>query len=373
MKATIILPFYLKLGMVLLSLIALFYIAILGKGVLAPMIFALLSATLLLPVAGNLETKCKFPRSLAAVCAVLLLVICIAGVFYIVASQINGVANDLPQLKIQVRSTITDLQNWITTKFHVEIIRQNSYLTNTASQLLNSGPSIIGATLRSVMSNLIFFLFVMIDSFFLLYYRRLLVKFLVAVFREENSKTVHAIIAQIQSRIKQYVQGLLLEMMIVSTVCCLALWILGIKYFILLGLLTGLLNLLPYIGIFISLLLSVIVTVATSGASHVLLLMATLFGIHLLDANLLLPLIVGAKVRLNALITILGVIVGGSIWGITGAFLAIPVIAITKIICERIDGLKPWGILLGDERAENHPAPLKVTIKENEHLKPVQT
>ncbi len=373
MKPTIILPFYLKLGMVLLSLIALFYVAILGKGILAPMIFALLSATLLLPVAGYLETKCKFPRSLAAVCAVLLLVICIAAVFYVVLSQINGVAGDLPQLKIQVRSTLTDLQNWITAKFHVEIIRQNSYMTNTLSQLLNSGPSIVGATLRSVMSNLIFFLFVMIDSFFLLYYRRLLVKFLVAVFREENSKTVYAIIAQIQSRIKQYVQGLLLEMIIVSTVCCLALWILGIKYFILLGLLTGLLNLLPYIGIFISLLLSIIVTVATAGAGHVLLLIATLFGIHLLDANLLLPLIVGAKVRLNALITILGVIVGGSIWGITGAFLAIPVIAITKIICERIDSLKPWSILLGDERDEKQPLPLKTKIKEDKLIKPITT
>lgn len=174
-----------------------------------------------------------------------------------------------------------------------------------------------------------------------------------------------------QSRIRQYVQGLLLEMVIVSSVCCLALWILGIKYFILLGLLTSLLNLLPYIGIFISLLLSVIVTVATAGTSHVPLLIATLFGIHLLDANLLLPLIVGAKVRLNALITILGVIIGGSIWGITGAFLAIPVIAISKILCERIDSLKPRSILLGDERDEKHPAPLKRTIKGNEQIKPI--
>ena len=137
------------------------------------------------------------------------------------------------------------------------------------------------------------------------------------------------------------------------------LWILGIKYFVLLGLLT----LLPYIGIFISLLLSVVVTFATAGTGHLLLLIATLFSIHLLDANLLLPLIVGAKVRLNALITILGVIVGGSIWGLTGAFLAIPVIAITKIIFERIDGLKPWAMLLGDERDEKQPGPLKAIIK----------
>jgi putative permease len=348
----LILPFYLKLGMVLISLTVLCYIAILGKSILAPMIFALLSSILLLPVTGWLERKCRLHRSLAAIVAVLLLLFSIAAVFYIVISQINNVANDLPQLKLQVRSMLKDLQNWITRIFHVELIQQNSYMNNTVSKLLDSGPSILGATLRSFTSNLLFFLFVMIDSFFLLYYRRLLTKFLVAVFREENSKTVYAIIAQVQSRIRQYVRGLLLEMIIVSTVCCLALWILGIKYFILLGLLTGLLNLLPYIGIFISLLLSVAVCFATAGAGHLLLLIATLFGIHLLDANLLLPMIVGAKVQLNALVTILGVIVGASIWGITGAFLAIPVIAISKIIFERIDGLKPWSILLGDERDE---------------------
>ncbi len=248
MRLKLIFPFYVKLGLVLLSVIALFYIAIIGKTILAPIIFAFLSAILLLPVAAWLETKLKFHRSLAALCAVLLLLCCIAAILYVVAVQISSLADNLPQLKIQILSTIKDLQNWVTLKFHVEIIRQNSYMTNTASQILNSGPSIIGATVMSLSSKILFLLFVLIDSFFLLYYRRMLVKFLVAVFRAENSKTVYAIIAQVQSRIRQYVLGLLLEMFIVSSVCCMALWILGVKYFVLLGLLTGLLNLLPYIG-----------------------------------------------------------------------------------------------------------------------------
>jgi predicted PurR-regulated permease PerM len=373
MRLKLIFPFYLKLGLVLLSVIALFYIAIIGKTILAPMIFALLSSILLLPVAAWLETKLKFHRSLAAICAVLLLLCCIAAIVYVVAAQTSSLADNLPQLKLQILSTIKDLQNWINLKFHIEIIRQNSYMTNTASQILNIGPSILGATVMSLTSKLLFLLLVLIDSFFLLFYRRMLVKFLVAVFRAENSKTVFDIIAQVQSRIRQYVLGLLLEMFIVSTVCTMALWILGVKYFVLLGLLTGLLNLLPYIGIFISLLLSVVVTIATAGAGKVLLVIGTLFGIHLLDANLLLPMIVGAKVRLNGLITIMGVIAGGSIWGITGAFLAIPVIAIIKIIFDRIDSLKPWGMLLGDERDEKHPVPLSDIIKEDKKIKPITT
>ena len=79
---------------------------------------------------------------------------------------------------------------------------------------------------------------------------------------------------------------------------------------------------------------------------------------------MLLPVIVGSKVRMNGMITVLGVIIGGAVWGITGTFLAIPVIAITKIVFDRIDSLKPWGLLLGDERDEKQPEPLKQEIRE---------
>jgi predicted PurR-regulated permease PerM len=356
-------PFYTKLAMVLFCVIALFYIAILGKNILAPLLFALLFSMLLLPLAGFMEKKLRFHRSLASGLSVLLMVLSIAAIFYIVASQIDNLANDWPQFKLQVLASLKDLQFWVSRKFHVNLTKQNNYVSNAASQILSSGPSMIGATLLSLSSVLVFVIFIMIDTFFLLYYRRLLVKFLIAVFKEENSETVYDIIAQVQSRIRQYIQGLLVEMIIVSTVCCLTLWILGVDYPILLGLLTGLLNLIPYIGILISLLLSTLVTFASAGVGKILLVIATLFGIHLVDANILLPLIVGAKVRLNALITIMGVIIGGSVWGIIGAFLAIPVIAIIKIVFDRIDSLQPWGMLLGDEKDEKPQGSLKAEIK----------
>jgi predicted PurR-regulated permease PerM len=204
----------------------------------------------------------------------------------------------------------------------------------------------------------------MIDTFFLLYYRRLIIRFLVSVFRDENSVLVYDIIAQIQSRIRQYILGLVLEMLIVAAASCLALWILGIKYAILLGLIIGLFNVVPYIGIITALVLSTLVTFATAGTTQLLLVIGTILGIHLVDSNVLLPVIVGSKVRINALITVLGVIIGESIWGIPGTFLAIPVIAIAKIVFDHVDSMKPWGLLLGDERDEKQPEPLKQEIRE---------
>src|SRR5690606_39004056 len=70
--------------------------------------------------------------------------------------------------------------------------------------------------------------------------------------------------------------------------------------------------------------------------------------VQLIDNNFLMPFIVGSKVRINALATLLGVLVGGALCGIPGMFLAIPGIAVLKVIFDRVDGLKPYGILVGD-------------------------
>ena len=360
-------PFYTKLAMVLISLIALFYIAIWGKTFLAPLIFALLFSVLLLPVANFIEKRFRFPRSMASLLSVLLLVSALVGLFYLVGAQISNLADDWPQFKQQVLSSVNNLQQWISMKFHVRIKQQNNYVNNATSKLMETGSSMIGDALVSISSLVLFLVFIMIDTFFLLYYRRLIVRFLVAVFKEENSVIVYDIIAQIQTRIRQYILGLVLEMVIVAAATCLALWILGVKYAILLGLLTGLFNIIPYIGIFTATLLATLVTFATAGATKLLLVIGTILGIHLIDSNVLLPVIVGSKVRVNALITVLAVIVGEAVWGIPGTFLALPVVAIAKIICDRIESLKPWGMLFGDERDEKHPEPLKEEIKEQGH------
>lgn len=360
-------PFYTKLAMVLISLIALCYIAVLGKTVLVPLVFALLFSVMLLPLANFLERRCRLPRSMAALVSVLLLVGSLAGLLYLVGSQISNLTDDWPQFKQQVMSSITSVQQWISAKFHIRIRQQMTYVNSATSKLLETGGSVLGNVAMSVSSLLLTLVFILIDTFFLLYYRRLIIRFLVAVFREENAVIVYDIIAQVQSRIRQYILGLLLEMVIVATATCLALWILGIKYAILLGLLTGLFNLVPYIGIITALLLSLLVTFATAGAAKLLLVVAVILGIHLIDSNVLLPVIVGSKVRINAFITILAVVIGENIWGIAGTFLAIPIIAIAKIVFDRIEPLKPWGLLFGDERDEKQPEPLKIEIEEQGH------
>jgi putative permease len=357
-------PFYTRLAMVLISLISIGYLSILGKELLCPLLFSFLFSILLLPIAQFFERKLKFPRSAAAGISVILFLVFIAAILYTVGSQISELARDWPVFKQQVMLTLHSFQQWVSDRFHIDLNKQLDYFNNATSKMLTASTTVIGTTVLTLSSIMLFLVFTMIDTFFLLFYRRLVMKFLIGVFREENSVTVYDIVAQIQYIIRKYITGLMLEMSIVAGVCCLAFWLLGIKYAILLGIITGLFNIIPYIGIFTALLLSTLITFATgAAATKILLVIGTVVGMHLIDSNVLLPLIVGSKVRINALITLIAVIIGEMTWGISGMFLAIPVVAIAKIIFDKIDGLKPWGILLGDEKDEKHPGKLIRKIK----------
>lgn len=352
-------PFYIKLALVLVSIIASAYIAILGQKILAPLLFSMLFAMLLLPLANFLELKLKLPRSAAAMLSVLMLIASITFIFYEVGYQISNLADDWPMFNKQLTLATNNLQHWVASTFHVNIKKQQTYINDAASSFISTGTVVLSGLVQSISSIMFFLVFIMIDTFFLLYYRRLIVKFLVAVFKEENSVIVYDIIRNVQAIIRNYIIGLLLEMLVVATATSTALLILGARYAILLGLIAGLFNVIPYIGIFTALVISVLITFATATtASTILFVAIIILGIHVVDSNFLFPAIVGSKVRINALITILGAVIGEMLWGIPGMFLAIPVIAIAKIIFDRIESLKPWGLILGDEKDINHPKKL---------------
>jgi predicted PurR-regulated permease PerM len=155
-------------------------------------------------------------------------------------------------------------------------------------------------------------------------------------------------------------------MMIVTGLSCLAFWIIGVKYGFLLGLITGIFNLIPYIGIVTALILAVTITFATATTTHILFVLLAVVLIHLIDSNYIMPKIVGSKVKINTLVALLGLVLGEMIWGITGMFLSIPVIAIIKVIFDRIDGLKPWGMVLGDDDSKPESKPAVKEVVEDE-------
>ncbi|RAJ25027.1 AI-2E family transporter [Pedobacter cryoconitis] len=357
-------PFYAKLALVLFSIICLGYLAILGHSLLAPLLASFLLALLLLPLANFLEKKWRFKRSLASIVSVILMIAVIACIMLFLASQLTDLGQDWPLLKQQAIHSFESLQVWVSHTFNVNAHKQIDYLKDSATSALASSATVLGATLMTLSSTLLFLAFLLLFTFFILNYRGILFTFLITVFKEEHAEKVKQIVEQIQYIIKRYILGLFLQMLIVTTLTIVVLSLLGVKYAVLLGLITGIFNLVPYIGIFSSLLISVLITFATAGATKVLFVLIAYVAIHALDGNILMPLVVGSKVKINALFAFIGIVVGEMIWGISGMFLCIPYLAMLKIIFDRVDELKPWGILLGEhEKPERKRKVYHITKK----------
>lgn len=343
-------PLYAKAALILFTLVATGFLIIEGKTILSPLVFSMLFSIMLLPIGQFFENRFHLHRSAASMLAVLLMIAFVSAVLFLLGSQLIDLFDDWPTLKYQLNNSFNSTLVWIRDHFHVTTRKQLNLVHSASDKIADGGgTAAIGVTVMTVSSIMLFWVFVLIETFFMLFYRRLMIRFLVSIFREENTLVVYEVVERIQFIISKYISGLMLEMAVVTTVCCTVFIIGGVKYALLLGLITGLFNLIPYVGIFTALLLSSLITLSTAGIGKVILVAVTIVIMHLIDSNVLLPIMVGSKVRINALITILGVVLGEMLWGIPGMFLSVPVIAILKIIFDRVESLKSWGMILGDE------------------------
>lgn len=359
-------PFILKLSHTLISLVLICFILYVGHSILVPLAFASLFSIILMQPCDFLEKR-KVPRSLAAMLSILLFIIVIGVILYFIFSQLISFQNDLPRLGIQLQEAMLNLENWIQERFHISGAKMREFLNSASSQTLSHTSTVVGTTISTLSSAVIYMVLIPIYTFLLLLYRGIITRFFIRSFQEEYSPIVRNIMGKTRFVIKSYLAGLMLEMVIVAILNCVCFFILGVKYALMLGVIAALLNLIPYVGIFTALILSTLITFTTNSPATVLGVAIVLVFVHIIDSNILLPKVVGSKVKINALVTIVGVLVGSAIWGIAGMFLAIPAMAILKVICDGIEALQAWGILLGDE---THLTPEVILAEPEEKSKP---
>jgi len=338
-------PFYIKSTIILFGLILLTYALINLRDIFVPIAFAVIFAILLNPLVNRFR-KNKISHVLSITIVMLLAIIVVAGVFYFLSSQIVGFGDNLPLLKNKFGEILVQLQNWLHARFGIAITKQVQLL----NEALNNSKALLGKTVGTALGTLSVVFLLPVYIFLILLYKSLILNFLYEVFAEENSEQVRAILNQTKTAIQSYMVGLLLEALIVAVLNSVALLILRVEYAILIGVIGALLNMIPYLGGLIAIALPLLIaTVTKDGYSTQLGVIIGYLIIQFLDNNILVPRIVSSKVKINALVSILVVLLGNSLWGVPGMFLSIPAIAIVKIIFDRIDDLKPWGKLLGDE------------------------
>lgn len=350
MTPTLRLPVAVRLACLLISLIALVYIIYVGQDVLIPLALAGLFSILLRPVAGFLQNRLKFPHVIASIVVVFLFVVVLGGIIWFVSWQVSDFANDWDRIKRNFTIHIFHLQKYIYEHFGITMAEQQEYLNTATQDGMKSGRALIGTTLLSATDTLITATLIPVYMFLILLYRTHFMTFLCKLVDVKHHARLKDIMGQIKFAVKNYLVGLTIEMFLVSFLTALGLFIVDVEYALLLGVLTGLLNLIPYIGIMVACAVSIFASLtASTDVSIIVGVLVVNVIVQLVDNNILVPMIVSSKVQVNALASIVGIIIGGMIAGVTGMFLAIPVIAILKVVFDRIEPLEPWGYLLGDD------------------------
>lgn len=329
-------------------ILALLYI---GQDILKPFAFSCLMALLFVSPCAFFERQ-GFPRGVAAMIVLLFGLIIFFIIFYFIYNSIVSFREDLPLMSKNIEQSIQQLQVWIQKTFDVDKKEVSTIIQNSTDNIIPSTSSIVNTTVNTVTGIIFVGIMIFITTFLLLLYRGLILQFFTMLFADEYTERIYSIFSKTKFVIRGYIVGLFIEMLIVAAANCSIFFLLGVKYALLLGVIGAILNIIPYVGIFIACVLSALITLTTNTPTTVMWVVVSLIIIHMIDSNILMPKIVGSKVKMNALATIIGVIVGSALWGIPGTFMAVPILAIMKVSFEEIGPFRPFALIMGDDETE---------------------
>lgn len=347
MDTTLKFPFYARMSLLLIGLYVLFSILSIGQAIILPLIYATIIAVLISPAVDFLVGK-NINRALSISAVLFVSLLMLAGLIALTLSQASLLKESMPLLADKFQDLLNQAVAWASGYFHISTQEINEWIAHTRNEFINSSGAKIGITLSTIGVVLAAVFLIPVYIFMILFYQPHLVRFIHRLFGVGNDEKVTEMLFETKAIIQGYLVGLFAEFAIIAILNSIGLLALGIEYAILLGITGALLNIIPYIGGLVAVALFVIITLVTKSPIYVLYVIGLYTLIQFIDNNYIVPKVVGSKVKLNALISIIAVIAGAALWGIHGMFLSIPLIAIVKLVLDRTKSLEAWGFLLGD-------------------------
>lgn len=338
------------IGLVLLGIVV-FY----GQSILVPIGFSFILSITLLPV-YRLIRRTRLPDSISILLTLVFAFIVLGVIIGIISIELSNLLSNTDSLEKNITAHLKEISLWIQSKTGYGIKQQSNFLNQQVASLKSAGGNIVSGTASSLGIILLWFGLVPIYVFLILYYKNLLLRFIFLSTNPNYHETAEASIHETESTLKNYFNGLMIEMAIVFTLITVTLLIFGVKYAVLIAAVFGVLNMIPYIGALIANILAVLITLSTSAnLSHTWTVLIVIAVVQFIDNNIIMIYVVSSKVKINGLVTIIAVVIGEALAGIGGMFLAIPLVAVLKVIFDKIDSMKYWGMLFGDDKPKLNP------------------
>ncbi len=330
-----------------ICLLSLFFVLYIGKEIVVPLLYAGVFAILLNPVVNKLHAW-GLNRVLSIFVVVVMAFLLLAILIYFLSMQIAQFTDTLPQFKEKFTLLFREVMGWVSQTFNIKNSEVKESIEQMKDQGLSNGGSVIGRALAALGGVFVIVFLMPVYIFMILFYKPLLLDFIAQLFTHDKHGAVVEVLEETKTVIQGYLVGLSVEASIVAVMNSAVLLLIGVPYAVLLGVLGALLNVIPYIGGLVAMILPVLVALSTMEPVTALFVIGAYVAVQFIDNNVIVPRIVASKVKLNALMSIIVVLLGGALWGIAGMFLAIPLTAIIKVVLDRIEPLKPFGFLLGD-------------------------
>ena len=338
------LPSYLRALTVMIFIIVLVFFLIVGKSLLVPLFMGGFFAILFTPLSIWLESK-KVPRILSCVISLLLMVALVGGLLTFIVGNVANFTKDFDDVSGRLTDYAKDLDKWAMETFSYDTALAEKANTDYLKNLLTENSSSIGDFAMKTVGSLTGLVLIPVFMFFFLLYRNHLTQVVIEL--------VKIRIVSLRKVILNYIIGVVKVMGILAVLNITAFSLLGIKHAVFFGTLGAILNIIPYIGPFFGAMLPMGYSFLTKDSLFYPIGVLVCYQIiQMVEGNFLTPKIVGGNVNLNAFITFLGLIVGGTIWGVAGMILIIPMMAILREIFDLSDATRPFALLLGEEKEE---------------------
>ncbi|MCS3797348.1 AI-2E family transporter [Niastella sp. OAS944] len=348
-------PLAIRRSIEILGLFIFGCIIVIGKIVIMPLLMSFFISIMLMPVYRFFRNR-KLPEVLAVFLPIFFIIIVVALIVWLFYNQTSFLLHDYPKIEKNLTIHLNALSLWISGAFGFSPVEQLKFINEQSSKFLNYAAGILSGAAGSATGTLLFLGLLPIYTYLLMMYRSIFMKFILMCFDPNEHENIEDVMLQIEKMGKKYLLGLLIQLGYITLLLWGILAVFGIKHALLIGIIFAFLNLIPYLGALIGNILGALITLASSESIvDILFVLGAIAVVQFLDNNILMPRIVGSQVKLNPLISIIGIFIAGAMTGISGMFLALPIMAILKIIFDRTVQFKKWGVLLGDERSVKKP------------------
>jgi predicted PurR-regulated permease PerM len=338
-----------KIFYVLATLFAFLAVLILAKSVLIPLAFALLISFILFPICVKIESW-GAGKVLAVSVSLFTLLLVVGGIVLILSNLIMNQTENITDFKDKIIRLFADITLYTNKNLgFVGTLEKGELYEKLKSWLNISWGSLLSQTFSSTSEFLLGLVTAMVFTFLILIYRKGLVHAFIHFYPQENRKKALEMFKSIQHVGQQYLFGLLMIVLILGCLNSFGLWIIGIDNPLLFGFLAAVLAIIPYVGTLLGAAIPIVYAFMTYDSLWMPITIALFYSfIQFVDNNFLTPKIVGGNLKINALTSILSIIIGASVWGVAGMILFLPLAAMFKVVCEQYYELKPIALLLGD-------------------------